>query len=65
MNRLFRQIAWQASLWSTVAAIAGIFLSPQSAPAYIMGLWGVLCLAGCLALLNAADQRSKNRRLDS
>jgi hypothetical protein len=65
MNRLFRQIAWQASLWSTVAAIAGTVIAPETAPAYIMGLSGVLCLAGCLALLNAADQRSKNRRLDS
>jgi hypothetical protein len=65
MNRLFRQIAWQASLWSTLAAIAGIFLSPQAAPAYIMGLWGVLCVAGCLALLNAADQRAKKRGMDN
>jgi len=65
MNNLFRQIAWQASLWSTLAAIAGIFGSPKAAPAYIMGLSGVLCLAGCLALLNAADLRAKNRRLDS
>ena len=40
-------------------------MSPAMIPAYVLALSAVLCLAGCLACLNAADQRAKNRKMDS
>lgn len=62
MNRILREVSWQSCLWSSVAAVAGVWMRPAEAPAYVMGLSVVLCLAGILALLNAADQRAKNRK---
>ncbi len=65
MNRIFRQVAWQSFLWSALAAVGGSFMQPSLIPAYVLSLAAVSCLAGILALLNAADLRAKNRKLDS
>lgn len=65
MNRIFRQVAWNAFLWSSIAGAAGSFMQPSMIPWYMLAVSGVSCLACILALLNAADLRAKNRKLDS
>lgn len=65
MNRIFRQVAWQSFLWSSIAGAAGSFMQPSLIPVYVLAFAGVSCLACILALLNAADLRAKNRKLDS
>jgi hypothetical protein len=65
MNRIFRHVAWQSFLWSALAAAGGSFMQPGLIPAYVLAFAAVACLAGILALLNAADIRAKNRKLDS
>lgn len=65
MNRIFRQVAWQSFIWSALAAVGGAFMQPGLIPAYVLASAAVACLACILALLNAADLRAKNRKLDS
>ncbi len=65
MNRIFRQVAWNAFLWSSIAAAGGSFMQPGMIPWYMLAVSVVSCLACILALLNAADLRAKNRKLDS
>lgn len=65
MNRIFRQVAWQSFLWSALAAAGGAFMQPHLVPVYVLALAAVSCLAGILALLNAADLHAKNRKSDS
>lgn len=65
MNRIFRQVAWQSFLWSALAAVGGAFMQPHLIPVYVLSFAGVSCLACILALLNVADIRAKNRKLDS